>query len=321
MRCPDDCPRATPTATRQSRRVGAGRRQPRGGVLRLSVGLTSAALALAVAGCSVVGLAYNRLPTVMMWRLDSDWDLDPVQQRGLDEAVRRWHAWHRQEQLPAAADLLARWQMLARQTPDEATVCREADAVRALLHAATERTADELARWLPTLTDAQLAHWRARLQRADEEWRRDWGQTDIDRGLRLSRVRERLEMFYGRLDERQRDWLRQRLADIGYRPDLAWAERQRRQNDWLQTARRLRGLDAAAAQAEVRALWARTWRSPDAALAAYQDAQWRATCRWLAQWHAQAEPTQRERAAAQLAAYERKLRALAGDREPTGLPR
>ncbi|MGQ9725278.1 MAG: hypothetical protein ACUVVU_08010, partial [Tepidimonas sp.] len=179
-----------------------------------------------------------------------------------------------------------------------------------LLHQATDHTADDLARWLPTLTDAQLAHWRERLAEGDEEWRRDWGQADIDRGLRLARTRELLERWYGRLDDAQRRWLRDRLQAIDYRPDLAWAQRQHRQTDWVETARRLRGLTPEAASAEVRALWARTWRSPDPVLAAHQDAAWTAGCAWLADWHARATAEQRARAVAQLQAYEREVRAL-----------
>lgn len=280
---------------------------------RLARWLTIGALAVSVTGCSLVSLAYNRLPTVLMWRIDGLWNPDTAQHRGLRDAVERWHAWHRREQLPAMADLLQRWRGLATGTPDAATVCREAEQVRALLRQATDRTVEDLARWLPTLTDEQLAHWRGRLAEGDEEWRRDWGQPDIDRGERLSRTRERLEMFYGPLDDAQRRWLRDRLARNGYQPDQAWAERQRRQTDWLATASRLRGLSPEAATAEVRALWARTWRSPDPALAAYQDAVWTQGCTWLADWHARTTPEQRAKAVAQLDAYEREFRALASN--------
>lgn len=200
------------------------------------------AVVVAAAGCSVVGLAYNRLPTVVIWRLDSLWDLDAEQRQGLGEAARRWHTWHRREQLPAVAALLQRWQALAAGPLDADTVCREFETVRALLRQATDRTVDDLARWLPTLTDAQLAHWRERLAEGDRQWRRDWGESDIDRGVRLRRIRERLEMFYGRLDDAQQRWLRERLRATDFRPDHAWLERQRRQTDWLDTARRLRGL-------------------------------------------------------------------------------
>ncbi|TSE26899.1 hypothetical protein Tsedi_00609 [Tepidimonas sediminis] len=285
---------------------------------RLAGWLAAALAALWLAGCGVVTLTYPRLPTIALWQLDSLWDLDEVQHRGVAEALRRWHEWHRHGQLPALAELLVRWQRLAAGTPDAAAVCREGEALRALLREAGERTVDDLARWLPTPTDAQLAHWQRRLAERDEEWRRDWGDPDPDRGLRLRRTRERLEMFYGRLDDAQRRWLRDRLAASPYRPDLAWAERQRRQADWLDTARRLRGLDSAAARAEVRALWARTWRSPDPALAAWQDEAWAQGCAWLADWHARATPAQRERAVAQLQAWERELRALAGGNGPNG---
>ncbi|MDM7457113.1 MAG: DUF6279 family lipoprotein [Tepidimonas sp.] len=273
-------------------------------------------VAVAAAGCSVIGLSYNRLPTLVMWRLDSLWDLDADQRQGLDAAARRWHQWHRREQLPVIAALLQRWQTLLVGPLDAGTVCREADAVRALLYQATDRTVDDLARWLPTLTDAQLAHWRERLAEGDREWRRDWGEADIDRGVRLSRTRERLEMFYGRLDEAQRRWLRERLRAVDPRPDQAWAERQRRQNDWLETARRLRGQAPERAVAEVRALWARTWQSPDPVLAAHQASVWVEGCNWLADWHAQATPEQRARVASQLQAYERDIRALI----PNGSP-
>lgn len=289
---------------------------PRGG--GLARWLAAGAMALAVAGCSVLGLAYDRLPTVLLWRLDSLWDLDAAQRRGLDEAARRWHQWQRREQLLAIAALLQRWQTLAAGPLDAETMCREAEAVRSLLRQATDRTADDLARWLPTLTDAQLAHWGERLAEGDQTWRRDWGAADIDQGVRLRRTRERLEMLYGRLSEEQRRWLRERLQAIDVRPDLAWAERQRRQADWLDTARRLRGQAPDVAAADVRALWSRTWRSPDPVLAAYQDQTWMQTCAWLADWHARATPEQRSRAVAQLQAYERELRALAASGASNG---
>ena len=271
--------------------------------------------ALSVAGCSVVSVAYERLPSLVVWRLDGLWDLEADQRQGLEAAARRWHAWHRAEQLPAIVELLRRWQGLAAGAPDAATVCREADTVRTLLQQASERTAEDLARWLPTLTDTQLAHWQARLAEGDEEWRRDWGHADPERGRRLQRTRERLEMFYGRLDSAQRRALRAQLQSMPYRPDLAWAERQRRQSDWLETARGLRGQPPEVAVAQVRALWARTWRSPDPELAAYQDEVWSAGCRWLADWHErQATPEQRARAVARLQAYEREVGARLGNR-------
>lgn len=276
-------------------------------------GLVVAFSVVLLSGCSLLSLTYERLGTIVLWRLDSWWDLDEAQRRGLAEALQRWHAWHRREQLPVMADALARWQTLAAGPVDAETVCREGAALQALLRQASERTIEDLARWLPTLSEVQLAHWQRRLAEDDEQWRRDWGDPDPDRSVRFKRTRERLESFYGRLDEAQRRWLRERLLAVGVQPELAWAERQRRQADWLDTARRLRTLPADAARAEVAALWERTWRSPDPGLAAWQERVWAQGCTWLAQWHTRATPTQRARAVAQLASYERALRALAAN--------
>lgn len=74
-------------------------------------------VAAVAAGCSVIGLAYNRLPTVVMWRLDSLWDLDAPQRQGLDEAARRWHRWHRRERLASGCRWLADWH--AQATPEQ----------------------------------------------------------------------------------------------------------------------------------------------------------------------------------------------------------
>ncbi|MCS6811181.1 MAG: DUF6279 family lipoprotein [Tepidimonas sp.] len=282
-------------------------------ITRWCRGLVVAFSVVLLGGCSLLSLTYERLGTIVLWRLDSWWDLDDAQRRGLAEALQRWHAWHRREQLPAVADALARWQTLAAGPVDAETVCREGAALRALLRQASQRTIEDLARWLPTLSDAQLTHWQRRLAEDDEQWRREWGDLDPDRSERFKRTRARLESFYGRLDEAQRRWLRERLLAAGDQPELAWAERQRRQADWLDTARRLRSLPVDAARAEVAALWERTWRSPDPKLAAWQERVWAQGCAWLADWHARATPAQRARAVAQLASYERELRALAAN--------
>jgi len=129
---------------------------------------------------------------------------------------------------------------------------------------------------------------------------------------RLKQFLERGEMIYGRLDEPQRAVLRRQLEQSIFDPQRILAERQRRQQDALQTLRKVAGQPIALSDARklLRAYLERTENSPDAAYRSYQEALIDEACRNIAALHNATSPAQREAAVRRLRGYQRDVREL-----------
>jgi hypothetical protein len=114
------------------------------------------------------------------------------------------------------------------------------------------------------------------------------------------------------LDETQRDKIRQQLAGSGYDPEMLQKEMLRRQQDSLQTLGAVRNgtLTPAEAQAEMLALFARAFVSPDAASRQYSEAISQSACAAVASVHNSSTAEQKARLRKTLQDYEADVRAL-----------
>ncbi|NIC43688.1 DUF6279 family lipoprotein [Aquabacterium sp. A08] len=270
----------------------------------------AAALAMTLAGCSLVSVAYNRLPTLAHWRLDGLLNLDRTQSAAVRADLAQWHAWHRRQHLPQYAQTLARWQVLAGADVTAQQVCAEWPRLSGWLDEAGAQALPWLARLAGGLTPAQLAHWQGRHAERLAEFRADFvAPAGEVAPRRLDKAVERLEMLYGRTSPAQRDWLRQRLQRSAFDPERAVAERERQHAVLLEAVRRIQA--GAPAEAEARAAWARWWQPPDSAQQA-QQAAWRAdSCAFLAEWHQRTTPEQRHHAQQKLQGFASDFTALA----------
>lgn len=176
-------------------------------------------MALGLAGCSSLTLAYNQLPFLGGWWIDSYLDLDSAQQTRMKEQLRAWQTWHRRDELP-------QWVALLRQagaaldngtiTADELLALERAG--RASLERCLQHAAPLAA---PVLADLRPQQW-AHLQKKMEEKRIEWRERNTgpdgqeDRGKRYVTT---LERWLGDLDRSTR---RQARAEAeGWHFDLA----------------------------------------------------------------------------------------------------
>jgi hypothetical protein len=99
-----------------------------------------------------------------------------------------------------------------------------------------------------------------------------------------------------------------------HEPQRILAERQRRQQDLLQTLRRVAEPGTAADQARnlMRAYLERAQHSPDTGYRAWQEALVQESCRIFSAVHESTTPAQRQQAARRLRAYQRDLWELSG---------
>ncbi len=272
--------------------------------------LTVLAGSLALQGCGAVRLGYLNAADIGYWWLDNYLDFTDAQTSRVRPELRQLMAWHRSEELIKTAEVLKRSQTVLAQPITAAQVCALQDEVRGLLDNSMRRLEPSALALLQSLSAAQLQHLRERHDKNNADYRARWEDSSTRPAQRLKTTAERYDMLYSGLEDAQIEALRRAIAGSSYQFDKTWAERQRRQNDMMQT---LREITAAPAQASVRwHLYLQRYadsldsRDSDYALTLRQE-----SCQTFAAVHNAASPEQRQRAVQRLAAYERDARELA----------
>jgi hypothetical protein len=273
-------------------------------------------LSLVLSGCSALKLGYNTVPDLGYWWLDGYLDFSDAQRVEVRSELARLHAWHRQQELPLLADLVARVQQLAPGDISPQQACEVVADVRARVDALGDRAEPPAAALATTLTARQLRRLERKFRSANETFRKEQIEPPAAERdeKRFSRVLERAEMFYGRLDETQRAVLKQGVAQSAYDAARILADRERRQQDLLRTLYRVTTPPASASEARVQlhAWRERAQHSPDAAYRTWQEGLVQEGCRIFSAVHQVTTPAQREEAVRRLRAYETDLRDLAG---------
>lgn len=258
-------------------------------------------------------LTYNNAPTLTYWWLDGYADFDDAQTRLVREQLATLHAWHRANELPAYAALLSQAQQLAAGPMGAPQVCQLSEQIRQRLLRLSDQAALGLAEVANALKPAQFSAMREKFDKTNRKWREEW--LDVSPAelaeFRLKKAVERAENFYGRLDEAQITLLRQRIAASAFDPRMAWAERQRRQQDMLRVLREhTTGAQPAHLQTEMQALLRRSLDSPDPAYRAQFERTMSESCQTIADLHHSATPAQRRHLLDRLRGYEADARVL-----------
>jgi hypothetical protein len=276
------------------------------------------ALSLVLSGCSAVKLGYTTLPELAYWWLDGYVDFDDAQRPQVRGEISRLHTWHRQQELPRLAALLGRMEQMVRGpiTPEQA--CGIVAEVQASMNTVADQAEPAVVALATSLTPHQLRHLERKFRHNNEDFRKESIEPPLAerQDKRFHRLLQRLEMVYGELDAPQEAVLRQGLAQSSYDPERLLAQRQRRQQDMLQTLQRVARTDIGpdAARTELRGWLERTQRPPDPAQRAWQDGLLQEGCRIFSSVHQSTTEAQREQAARRLRAYQRDLRDLAQSR-------
>jgi hypothetical protein len=276
------------------------------------------ALALALAACSTVKFGYGTLPELVFWWLDGYADFDEPQRRQVRAEIARLHAWHRQAELPKVAEILARLEAMipSEITPQQA--CTLVRDVQARLNAVADQAEPSVTAIAMSLDARQLAHMERKFRSRNDTFRKEAiaPPPAEQQENRFEQMLKRLEMIYGRLDEPQRAVLRQGIAQSAYDPARILVDRQRRQQELLQTLRQVSGPDAnpAEARSQLRAWLQRAQQAPDPAYRAWQQGLVQEGCRVFAAVHQSTTTAQREQAVRRLRGYQRDLHELAGSK-------
>ncbi len=283
--------------------------------IRLARIIVALTVAVGLAACSAIKLGYSSLPNFAYLWLDGYVDFTDTQAPRVRAALEELHAWHRREELPGLVDLLARVEQLVPGTIAPEQACAIVREVQGRLNRVADRAEPMVVALATDLTPRQLRHLERKYRNNNESFEKDWIAPDAAQRQekRYERMLDRMETIYGRLDAPQRAVLRAGIEQSVDDPQRVLAERQRRQQDLLQTLRQATqpGADS---RSLLRAYLDRAQQPPDAASRAWQDALLQAGCRTFAAVHETTTPAQREQAVRRLRAYQRDLRELSGQR-------
>ncbi len=270
-------------------------------------------LTFALTGCSAIRLAYNQSPLMIHWWLDDYADFDDEQSKLLRSQLNALQAWHRSQELPHYANLLAQVQQLASGPVSHPQICQVYEQFRPRLQRLSEQAALGLAVTAPLLKPEQLSAITKQIDKTNRKWRKEW--LDITRPelieLRLSKTRDQLEGFYGPLSEQQISVLRQLKSASEYDPRLAWTERLQRQDELLQVLRQQsKGKNPDLVVADIKAHLRRQFIDPNTPYRTQSELRLREGCRSIAAVHNTASSEQRQHLLHKLQDYQSDFRAL-----------
>jgi hypothetical protein len=193
------------------------------------------AAVLALAACSMAGMAYNNVVSLASWYVDDYVDLDDAQTTRFRESLSRLQAWHRKNELPEYSRVL---EEAARKVDGSVS----ADDVRGMYEAGRrfanrlgERALPEFADILLSLTPQQIASIEEKLRRDNEKLENERlrppaAKRDKDR---VDRYVSNMESWLGTLTPEQQARVRARVERIPTGDALRLADRKRLQGEFL----------------------------------------------------------------------------------------
>jgi hypothetical protein len=275
-------------------------------------------LAAGLAGCSAVKLGYNTLDTVAYWWLDSYIDFTDEQAPRVREDLAQLHLWHRSQELPRLAEMLHSMEQLVPGDISPAQACAFVAEFRQRLRLLADHAEPAVVTLATSLQPDQLRHLEHKYENNNAKYRDEWVQLTApeQREKRYRQFLDRSEIIYGQLEALQREALRRDIEQSTFDPQRILADRQRRQQDALQTLRRLTGpqVDFHTARKLLRGYLDRFENSPDKTYRDYQETLIEEGCRSFAVLHNSTSLAQREVAVRRLRAYQRDLRDLTASR-------
>ena len=271
-------------------------------------------LACLLQACSAAKLAYNQAPELAYWYLDGYVDFSSEQSLQVKDDLHKLQAWHRQTQLPTYIDTLQKMQQKIPGDVNARDTCDILSEVRRKFLVLSDQTQPAVAAMLDTLTASQIDVMARKFDKSNADFRKDYLQTakPANQSKRYKQAVSRAEMLYGRLDDQQLALIGQQVEKSRFNAALAYAERQRRQQDTLQTLRAVLKNQTSTDQKRqtVRGLFERALISPNSNYADYVDALTKENCKNFADLHNSTTTNQRRKAVETLMGYEQDMKKL-----------
>lgn len=187
------------------------------------------------AGCSGARLAYNNADTVVRWMAGDYFALEGPQETDFNARLARFHAWHRNEELPRYSALMTS----AADTLGDGLTQQELlsawDSVKARYRDMAAQAAPDLAAVLATLTPAQFGRLDQKFAESGAEFAKKHlnGSEAEQRERRDKRNLELMREWFGDLTDAQVAQIKVSSGKLPLLYALRLQNRQRRQNEFV----------------------------------------------------------------------------------------
>ncbi len=213
-------------------------------------------LLLALQGCSVSRLAYDNADVFLRWQANSYFDFHDEQSEELDRDLAAFLAWHRAKALPQYARLAEEASARMLRGIKREDLEWGYDSVRVQIGETLGAAAGEVAGLLDHLSPEQITHLEQRLAEENRKFAKEQVQGTVEERhkRRVKRNVERLEEWFGTLDEAQAERVQRYSARAPFSAELRDRDRKRRQAGLLAMLR--------AREAKQRLVqWAQEWEA------------------------------------------------------------
>lgn len=265
--------------------------------------------------CGFVKTVYNNAPVAVSWWLDDYFDFTQAQNAVLKPALRQLHDWHRQQQLPEYVALLQDLKQVVMQDQVSAGLaCEKTAQIKTSISEFQLQSIPIVMAIAPLLSDKQLQYLQKKLEKRARKWQSEWGQTSPSeqKAVRLEKIEEFAEKFYGSLAPAQRLLLKQDIAASVINPELSYVEIVRRQEDVYQILSALKN-ESLSPERQYQLVmdgFKRLQNSPNQHYATYAEKLSQRSCEMIAHLHASTNAKQKQHASDFLEKYRLEFSAL-----------
>ncbi len=207
-------------------------------------------------GCSVTRLAYNNADVYLRWQANHYFDFEGAQSEELDLNLAALLAWHRTKALPQYARLGEEVSTRVLRGIKREDLEWSYDAVRGQIRQSLGAAAGEAAGLLDRLSPGQIIHLEQQLVEVNRKFAKEHVQGTVQdlHKRRVKRNLERLEEWFGPLNEAQAARVQLYSARAPFSAALRERDRKRRQAEFIAMLR--------AREAKRRlAQWAQDWEA------------------------------------------------------------
>lgn len=183
------------------------------------------ACVLCLGACSGTTFVYNRLDTILPWYVDDYVELNATQERQLEEILRPFLDWHRQQELPRYVELLNQVDSSLDHEVTPTDLANIYDEMQVAWLRLEQESLDGLLELGASLSEAQVEEFLAYMRERQEEYEEEYLTRSGSeyREEIYDNFADTLEDYLGRLTGEQKERLRQAVAEFE-RADEVWLQ-------------------------------------------------------------------------------------------------
>lgn len=188
------------------------------------------------AGCSAIRVGYNQADTLLAWMADDYFDLDATQEQDFRARIDRLLKWHRAEQLPDYARLLAEIRQRGQQPMTREDAAWIVESAKARFRMIAIHGAPEAADMLATLTPDNLRALETQYDKINQKFVREYklnGTLEERKRARLERTLKQVRDWAGPLTHAQEERIAALNNAIPNADHLRHQDRMRRQKEFM----------------------------------------------------------------------------------------